>query len=64
MLELKGFQRLTLQPGERQTVKFTLSPEALGLWNIDMRWVVEPGEFTVYAGASSADLKSVKLVVG
>jgi beta-glucosidase len=63
VLELKGFQRISLTPGERRTVIFELTPEALGFWNIDMQWVVEPGEFTVSAGASSAELKSAKLTV-
>ena len=63
ILELKAFQRVTLQPQEKQTVRFTLSPDALAFWNIDMRWVVEPGTFTILAGDSSIGLKSTKLTV-
>jgi beta-glucosidase len=54
--ELKGFQRLTLQAGERRRVEFTLTPEHLGFWNNENRFVVEPGAFRVMVGANSADL--------
>jgi beta-glucosidase len=51
--ELKGFQRLTLQPGEKRRVEFTLVPEQLGFYNREMRFVVEPGAFKVMVGNSS-----------
>jgi len=55
--ELKAFKKVTLQPGESQRVSFELGEEELGLWNPDMRWVVEPGEFEVRVGGdSTADL--------
>ena len=63
VLELKAFQRITLKPGEKRTVRFDLSPDALAFWTIDMRRAVEPGSFTISAGNSSAALKSVKLNV-
>jgi beta-glucosidase len=53
--ELKGFQRVTLQPGERRTINFTLTPDLLGFYNSAMRFVVEPGAFRVMAGTSSDD---------
>jgi beta-glucosidase len=53
--ELKGFQRVTLRPGEKRMVEFTLTPALLGLYNREMRFVVEPGEFKVMVGTSSAD---------
>ena len=53
--ELKGFQRVTLRPGEKRRLEFTVGPEQLGLYNRDMRFVVEPGEFKVMVGNSSAD---------
>jgi beta-glucosidase len=53
--ELKGFQRVTLQPGEKRTLEFVLAPEQLGFYNREMRFVVEPGEFKVMLGTSSAD---------
>jgi beta-glucosidase len=53
--ELKGFKRVTLQPGEHRTLSFTLTPAELGFYNEAMRFVVEPGAFKVMAGRSSAD---------
>lgn len=53
--ELKGFQRVTLQPGQKRHLEFTLTPEHLGFYNQDMRFVVEPGEFKMMVGTSSAD---------
>lgn len=61
--ELKGFQRVSLAPGERRTVRFDLRPDDLAFWNIDMEWKVEPGTFLISTGASSAELKSVRLTV-
>jgi beta-glucosidase len=53
--ELKGFERITLRPGERRRVTFTLGPEQLGFYNRDMRFTVEPGEFKVFAGTNSQE---------
>ena len=61
--ELKGFQRVTLQPGEKRRVQFVLDREHLGFWNREMRFVVEPGEFRVMVGASSADVIEAKFDV-
>jgi beta-glucosidase len=63
VIELKRFQRVRLQPGERRTVTFELAPDDLALWNVHMKRVVEPGTFTISAGPNSVDLKSVKLTV-
>lgn len=63
ILELKRFERVTLEPGERRTVGFQLQPDDLAFWDAEMRWMVEPGFFTLSAGASSADLKSTRLQV-
>ncbi len=52
--ELKGFQRVTLAPGERRRVEFTLTGEHLGFYGRDMKWIVEPGEFRVRVSNSSA----------
>ncbi len=52
--ELRGFERVTLRPGEKRTVHFTLTPQALGFYDHRMQFVVEPGEFRVIAGTSSA----------
>jgi beta-glucosidase len=56
VMELKGFERITLQPGEKRRVEFTLAPEHLGFYNRDMRFVVEPGAFKVMVGANSVDV--------
>ena len=63
LIELKRFQRVTLQPGEKKTVSFELTPKDLSLWNVAMKRVVEPGTFTISAGPNSVDLKSVTLTV-
>ncbi|NBB83815.1 MAG: beta-glucosidase, partial [Alphaproteobacteria bacterium] len=55
--ELKDFQRLFLAAGERTTVRFVLGPDQLQMLDRSMQWVVEPGEFDVMAGASSADIR-------
>lgn len=61
--ELKGFQRVTLKPGETKPVTITLTAAAFQMWNADMKRVIEPGEFEIMVGANSADLQSTKLVV-
>ena len=63
LLELKKFQRVTLQPGERRTLTFELKADDLALWNMNMKRVVEPGTFTISAGPNSVDLKTAKLTV-
>ncbi len=63
LIELKRFQRVTLQPGERKTVSFELTPKDLSLWNVQMQRVVEPGTFTISAGPNSVTLKSTTLTV-
>jgi beta-glucosidase len=61
VIQLVRFQRVTLQPGERRMITFTLTPDDLALWNPAMVKVVEPGTFTLYSGSNSVDLKSAKL---
>ena len=51
--ELKAFAKIFLQPGESRRVTFSLGDEELGLWNPDLRWVVEPGDFEVRVGGDS-----------
>ena len=51
--ELKGFRRVTLRPGQKQKVEFTLSPRELSFLGRDLKPVVEPGTFIVYVGNSS-----------
>jgi beta-glucosidase len=54
---LRGFARVPLAPGETRTVRFTLSPADLALYDRDGKWTVEPGRFTVMVGASATDLR-------
>jgi beta-glucosidase len=63
VLMLKGFERVTLAPGERRTVRFTLEPRHLTVWNREMREVVEPGPVIISVGNSSASLKTAELTV-
>jgi beta-glucosidase len=63
VMELKGFQRITLKPGERKTVTFELGLEQLSYHGPDMKRVVEPGRFQVMVGGSSDGVKSVVLDV-
>jgi beta-glucosidase len=53
MRALKGFARVGLRPGEATTVRLPLRPEDLSLYDLAMRRVVEPGDFTVFVGGSS-----------
>jgi beta-glucosidase len=63
--ELKGFKRITLEPGETTTVAFDVTPGHLAFYDIDMVFRVEPGEFRLMVGSSSrdADLQAVTLRV-
>ena len=54
---LAGFERIRLKPGETKEVTFTLDRKHLELLNADMKWIVEPGEFAIMAGASSEDIR-------
>jgi beta-glucosidase len=63
VIELKRFQRVTLAPGEKRTIRFDLQADDLSLWNPQMKRVEEPGTFTIYAGPNSVDLKSATLTV-
>ena len=63
VLELKAFERVTLQPGETRTLTFELGEDALSLWDLNMQRVVEPGTFTIHAGPNSVDLQSPTLTV-
>jgi beta-glucosidase len=63
VLLLKGFERVTLAPGESRTVRFTLTPDKLAIWNREMKEVNEPGPVAVHVGNSSASLKTASFVV-
>lgn len=53
--ELKGFKKVMLQPGETTTVSFTVTPDDLSFYGLDMKRTIESGSFTVYVGGNSVD---------
>ncbi len=55
--ELKGYEKITIEPGEVKSVTFRLTPEELSLYDRDMNFVVEPGVFKVMVGSSSKDIR-------
>jgi beta-glucosidase len=55
--ELKGFQKIELEPGESRTVTFTLTAEDLAFYTPDGSWTAEPGAFKVFVGTNSRDVK-------
>ena len=61
--ELKGFERITLKAGESKNVTFTITPEMLKFYNYDLKYVLEPGDFSIMVGPNSRDLKTAKLKV-
>jgi beta-glucosidase len=61
--ELRGFRRITLEPGETKSVEMSLGPSELAFLNREMRRVVEPGEFKIMVGGNSEDLIETKLSV-
>lgn len=60
--QLRGFERVSLQPGETRQVTFSLKPEDLQILDRNMNWTVEPGEFEVMIGASSQDIRLKKTI--
>lgn len=59
--ELKGFRKIFLQPGEAKEVTFTVTTEDLKFYNADLKYIFEPGEFIIYVGPNSRDVKHVKV---
>jgi beta-glucosidase len=61
--ELKRFQRITLRPGEKQTLTFTLDKDAFAFYDEKTdEWIVEPGDFNIMAGSSSAYIRISKML--
>lgn len=60
--ELKGFEKIFLEPGEEKIVRFKISPEMLRHYNYDLQLVAEPGEFEVMIGTNSRDVKSARFM--
>ena len=61
--ELKGFRKISLQPGETKTVTLEITPESLAFYDVKMKYVVEPGEFEIMIGSSSRDCDLQKMIL-
>ena len=61
--ELKGFQKVFLDPGKKKIVRLEITPESLAFYDIDMKYTVEPGEFEIMVGNSSRDKDLQKIVL-
>jgi beta-glucosidase len=61
--ELKGFKRITLAPGQTETVTLAITPEHLSFYDINMKYVVEPGDFEIMVGNSSRDQDLQKILL-
>jgi len=61
--ELKGFQKVSLRPGETQTVALDITPESLAFYDLQMKYVVEPGEFEIMVGNSARDSDLQKVIL-
>ena len=61
--ELKGFERIYLQPGQTRTVTFKIAPEMLKFYNYDLQYVVEPGDFSIMIGPNSRDVQTARIRV-
>ncbi len=61
--ELKGFQKIKLAAGESKEISFTLSSNDLSFYRKDMTWGTEPGQFNVYVGGNSRDVKKTEFVL-
>lgn len=62
--ELKGFQRITLQPGESCQVTFPITSDMLKFYNAQLQYVSEPGEFHIMIGSNSRDVQTATWVLG
>lgn len=60
---MKGFEKVWLEPGQTKTVTMTVPFDEFGLWNADMEYVVEPGEFELKIGSSVDDIRLKKTIV-
>ena len=61
--ELKDFSKISLKPGETKRVEFTITPDKLKFYDINMNYVVEPGDFKVFVGTNSRDVKEASFTV-
>lgn len=61
--ELKGFERISLKPGESRKVDFKITPEMLKFYNFDLEEVNEPGDYDVMIGPNSRDVKTLRFTL-
>lgn len=61
--ELKGFEKIFLQPGESRTIHFPIDAAMLRFYNADLQWVAEPGEFEVMIGTNSRDVQTARFTL-
>lgn len=61
--ELKGFERITLSPGETRSVDFTITPDLLKFYNYDLEYVLEPGDFSIMTGPDCLNVTKTTLTV-
>jgi beta-glucosidase len=61
--ELKGFRKVWLKPGEHTTVTLDITPALLSFYDVNMKYVVEPGDFEIMVGNSSRDVDLQKLIL-
>jgi len=61
--ELKGFLKISLRPGETKTVALDITPDLLAFYDVNMKYVVEPGEFAILVGNSSRDADLQKVIL-
>ncbi|MFD0792965.1 beta-glucosidase BglX [Mucilaginibacter litoreus] len=59
--ELKGFQKVNLQTGEKKTITFSITPQQLKFYNSQLKYDWEPGDFYIHIGFNSADIKTAKV---
>lgn len=61
--ELKGFEKISLEPGESKAVTFKITPELLKFYNYDLQYVYEPGEFDIMIGGNCRDVKTARFTL-
>src|SRR5262249_34374513 len=61
--ELKRFKKVSLEPGQTQTVALDITPDSLAFYDVNMKYVVEPGDFDILVGNSSRDEDLQKVVL-
>jgi beta-glucosidase len=61
--ELKGFKKVRLEPGKKTAVALDITPASLSFYDVNMKYVVEPGDFEIMVGNSSRDADLQKLIL-